>query len=251
MKKAYPIITLIFLLFISCAEIMQVVQTLELETEQPLTQTEIISGLKEALVFGTDSATFKLGKIDGYYRDELVKIMLPSEADILVDNINRIPGGKGLLEDVIQKINRAAEDAASEAAPIFLNSIRDMNIQDAIGILNGEKNAATMYFRRTTFNQLFNLYRPKIKASLDKKLIGNISTIESWDYLTDQWNQIAGSFAGQLAGLRAVDVVLDEYLTNKALDGLFLKIEEEERQIREDPLARVTNLLKRVFGSIE
>ena len=184
----------------------------------------------------------------GYYNDELVKILLPPEADVIVSNINRIPGGDKLIEDIVLKINRAAEDAASEAKPIFVGSIQNMGIDDAIGILNGADNAATEYFRETTYSQLSDLYRPKIKTSLDKKIVGDISTTESWDYLTGQWNGIANTLAGRIAGFETVDIALDEYLTNKALDGLFLKIEEEEKHIREDPLARVTALLKRVFG---
>ena len=247
MKNRSFLILLLALIFSSCAELMQVAQQ-TLNTNQPLTQTEIISGLKEALIVGTDSSASKLGALNGYFGDELVKIVLPPEADPIVDNLNKIPGGDKLVNDVILRINRAAENAASEAKPIFVNSIKSMTIADAVGILKGEDNAATEYLRKTTYDQLIQLYSPKIKQSLDKKLVAGISTTESWDKLTGEWNKIASSVVGQIAGFKPVEVNLEEYLTAKALDGLFLKIAEEEKQIREDPVARVTDLLKRVFG---
>ena len=126
-----------------------------------------------------------------------------------------------------------------------------MTINDAVGILRGEDNAATSYLHRTTYDGLFQLYQPKIQASLDKNLVGNISTAQSWNTLTSKWNEVARTLAGQIAGLKPVETKLDEYLTAKALDGIFLKIEAEEKLIRKDPLARVSNLLKRVFGSLD
>ena len=240
---------LIILLYVStsCAELMQVVSTTM--GDQPLTNTEIIAGLKQALAVGTDSSVARVSKTDGYFRDELIKILLPPEAEIITKNLNRIPGGEKLLNDVVLRINRAAEDAAKEAAPIFVGSITSMTITDGLGILKGGDYAATEYLKRTTSQQLFNLYQPKIKTSIDKKLIGNISTSESWNTLTREWNKIANSIIGQAAGFTPVNVKLDEYLTQKALDGLFLKIGEEEKKIRTDPVARVTELLKRVFGA--
>jgi hypothetical protein len=244
--KKYFLLILIFA-FSSCAELMQVVSTTM--GDQPLTNTEIIAGLKQALAVGTDSSVARVSKTDGYFRDELIKILLPPEAEIITKNLNRVPGGEKLLNDVVLRINRAAEDAAKEAAPVFIGSITSMTITDGLGILKGGDYAATDYLKRTTSGQLFNLYQPKIKTSIDKKLIGNISTTESWNTLTGEWNKIANSFIGQAAGFTPVNVKLDEYLTQKALDGLFLKIGEEEKKIRTDPVARVTELLKRVFGA--
>jgi hypothetical protein len=236
--------------FSSCAELAQLAQQ-SLDSQKPLTQNEIISGLKEALVVGTGKSVDILGVTDGYYKDELVKILLPPEANIIVNNIGKIPGGQQMLEDVLLRINRAAENAVTEAKPIFVNSIRSMTINDAVGILRGEDNAATDYLRRTTYDGLFQLYQPKIQASLDKNLVGNISTSQSWNTLTSGWNSVANTLAGQIAGFKPVDTKLDEYLTGKALDGIFLKIEAEEKLIRKDPLARVSNILKRVFGSLD
>lgn len=250
MKLRFPIIFLLTIVLSSCAELMQIAQQ-TLDEERPLTQSEIIAGLKEALVVGTNKSVDLLGATDGYYKDEIVKILLPPEADIIVDNIGRVPGGQQLLEDVLLRINRAAEDAVTEAKPIFVNSIKSMTINDAVGILRGENNAATMYLHRTTYDDLFRLYQPKIQVSLDKKLVGNISTAQSWNTLTSKWNEVARSVVGQVAGLKPVEVSLDEYLTGKALDGLFFKIEQEEKLIRKDPAARITALLRRVFGAAD
>ena len=246
--KNYLLIITMAVAFGACAELMQVVNEAA-KGEGPLTRTEIASGLKEALIVGTNKSVKLLGVNDGYYKDEAVKILLPPEADIIIDNIGRIPGGQKLLDDVLLKINRAAEDAVSEAGPIFVNSIKSMTIPDAVGILRGENNAATQYLHRTTYDDLVKLYSPKIEASLDRKIVGNISTKQSWDSLVLRWNEVANSIVGQVAGLKPVDVQLEEYLTKRALDGLFLKIEQEEQLIRQDPAARVTDLLKRVFGS--
>ncbi len=249
--KTAKFLPLIFLLiFTSCAELMQVAQSVS-SGDQPLTSTEITGGLKEALKVGIDNSSKILGATDGYYKDDLVKILLPPEADVIVKNISKIPGGDQLIEDVLLKINRAAEDAAKEAKPIFLNSIKSMTIADAAGILAGGDNAATEYLHQTTYDQLFELYRPKIEASVEKKLIGNVSTGESWDVMASKWNDVAKSVVGQIAGFKPVEIDLDEYLTHKALDGLFLKIADEEKKIRKDPAARANDLFKRVFGSLD
>jgi hypothetical protein len=212
------------------------------------TQSEIVTGLKEALSVGADTAVSHLSSINGYYKDELVKILLPKEADVIIDNINKIPGGDELVDKVILSINRAAEDASKEAAPIFKSSITSMTISDAIGILKGADNAATEYLKKTTYNQLLNLYSPKIKISVDKDLVGNVSTSEAWNNLTGSWNKFANSMLGKLGGYKSVNINLEDYLTRKALDGLFVKIAEQEKQIRKNPLARVTAILKKVFG---
>jgi len=249
-KSRFLFIVFFLIAVISNAQFKQLAKKL-IEDNKPLSQSDIVAGLKEALVVGTNKSADILGVTDGYYKDELVKILLPPEADIIVKNINKISGGSALLEDVLLKINRAAEDAVSEAKPIFINSIKSMTISDGFEILKGEDNAATQYLHKTTYNQLFELYRPKIKASVEKKLVGNVSTDESWKQITGKWNDIAKSTIGQIAGFKPVEIELDEYLTNKALDGLFLKIEAEEKLIRKNPAARVSNILKKVFGSLD
>ena len=217
----------------------------------PLTEAEVISGLKEALNTGAGNAAERLARENGYYGDDLIKILLPDEAKVIVDNISRIPGGDKLVEDVIIRINRAAEDAAKEVAPIFVSSVTQMSIKDAFGILNGADNAATNYLRNTTYSELYGLYKPKIQTSTEKKIIGNISTKESWNTLVSKWNSVANSVPGRLANLKPVNTDLDDFLTNKALSGMFLKVEAEELKIRKDISARVSPLLQRVFGSLD
>jgi len=221
------------------------------ENLTPLTETEVVNGLKEALVIGATNSSKILSAENGYFGDAAVKILLPEEARIIIDNISRIPGGDKLVEDVILRINRAAEDAAKEVAPIFIGSIEQMTVKDGFNILKGANNAATAYLKNTTYSELYSLYKPKIEASTGKNIVGNISTMDSWSVLTGTWNDFANSFAGSLLGLTPVNTDLNDYLTTKALDGVFLKVEEEEFKIRNDVNSRVTPLLQRVFGSLD
>jgi hypothetical protein len=232
-----------------CAELSSLMQSVPADV--PLTEAEVAEGLKEALVRGSNNASSVLSAVDGYYGDALVKILLPEEASVIVDNLAKIPGGEKLVEDVILSINRAAEDAAKEVAPIFISSIRQMTIQDAFGILRGADNAATEYLIRTSYEDLYILFLPKIKQSTEKDVLAGISAKESWDALTGRWNAFASSMAGRLAGFEPVNTDLDAYLTTRALDGVFLKVQEEEKRIREQVSARVTPLLRKVFGSLD
>lgn len=231
----------------SCSELSKLANSTL--SNRPLTSEEIVAGLKQALQVGSDSSVVRLSKVNGYFGDALVKILLPPEANVITQNLSKLPGGENLVNEVILRINRAAEDAAKEAGPIFLGAITGMTIPDGLAILKGNETAATTYLKTNTSQQLFQLYQPKIKASLEKKLIGNVSTADSWKKLTTEWNKVANSTVGVLAGLKPVNVNLETYLTQKGLDGMFLKIGEEEKKIRTDVRARVTDLLKRVFGS--
>jgi hypothetical protein len=215
----------------------------------PLTNAEIVGGLKDALLVGTDSAVTHLSAIDGYLKDQAVKISLPPEAKSITSNLSKLPGGAKLVDDVIIRINRAAEDAAKDAKPIFVNSVKEMTFTDALQILKGPNNAATQYFKQKTSAQLGELYRPKIRESLNKDLVAGISTQQSWNELTVQWNKLAGSAIGKFGGLKTVDMKLEDYILQQALNGMFLKIEEREKDIRTNANARVTDLLKRVFGN--
>jgi hypothetical protein len=231
-----------------CAEVMNVIKT---SAPLPLSEDEVVSGLKEALITGAKNSAQRLSAENGYYGDESVKIRLPDEAKVIIDNISKIPGGDKLVQDAILRINRAAEDAAKDAAPIFVNSIKQMTIKDAFNILNGPDNAATAYLKATTYNELYALYKPKIQASTEKKILGNISTKESWIAISGKWNTLAASVAGRVANLKPVNTDLDDYLTKKALNGMFMKVELEELKIRKDVSARISPILQRVFGSLD
>ena len=218
------------------------------DAEKPLTTTDVANGLKEALKVGVDSSMFHLNKINGYYLDPKVKIELPPEVANIVTHARRVPGLDTKIEELIVQINRSAEDAAAKAVPIFKNAIVSMTIEDAWGILNGVDNAATSYLSQKTSNSLLQLYRPIMKQSLDKPLVANISANTTWNEVTGMWNNFATSLAGRLLELQPVNTELDVFVTQKAIDGVFLKVEEREKLIRTDANARVNDILRRVFG---
>lgn len=248
-KRQLLILSLASILLGGCAELNSLIQSVP--SNAPLSEAEVIDGLKEALITGSNNASSILSAVDGYYGDDLVKILLPEEASVIIDNLAKIPGGDKLVEDLILSINRAAEDAAKEVAPIFINSIKQMTINDAFGILRGADNAATQYLISTTRTDLYNLYKPKIRKSTEKDILGELSAKDSWDALTGKWNLFANSIAGRLADVSPVNTDLDDFLTNKALDGVFLKVEEEEKDIRQNVSARITPILQKVFGSLD
>lgn len=248
MRSNFYIFIAILLISTACAEVMNVIQT---TGTVPLSQDEVVSGLKEALVTGAKNAAGKLSAENGYFGDETVKILLPDDAKMITDNISKLPGGDNMLKDVVLRINRAAEDAAKEAAPVFANSVKQLTINDAFNILNGADNAATQYLRQTTYTELYSVYKPKIAVSTEKKIAGSVSAKDSWIALTGKWNLLANSVAGKLANLKPVNSDLDDYLTRKALDGMFLKVTIEEGKIRKNASARITPVLQRVFGSLD
>lgn len=248
-KKSIVPLLFPLLLLSGCAELMKTMQTVA--AVKQLTEGDIVGGLKEALTIGAKNAASRLAAQDGYWGDPAVRIPLPDEAKVIVDNIGRIPGGQQLLDDVILRINRAAEDAAREVAPIIVSSVTQMTISDGYNILHGADNAATVYLRNTTWNDLYSLYKPKISTSTGKEIVAGISAGEAWSTLTQKWNSVANSVAGRLAGFNPVTTDLDDFLTRKALDGVFLKLEGEELKIRKEVSARVTPLLREVFGTLD
>jgi hypothetical protein len=249
MRIRILLVLLVMAFLPGCAEMTKILQSANISV--PLTEEEVAGGLREALITGAQNSAKRLAAENGYYGDAAIKILLPDEAKVIVDNLSKIPGGDKLVEDVILRINRAAEDAAKEVAPIFVNSVKQMTIMDAFGILNGADNAATDYLRKTTYTELYSLYKPKIQASTEKKIIAGVSTKDSWVALTGKWNSFANSVAGKIAGFKPVNTDLDDFLTGKALSGMFMKVEEEELKIRKDVSARITPSLQRVFGSLD
>ncbi|PZX20278.1 uncharacterized protein DUF4197 [Breznakibacter xylanolyticus] len=249
-KLIFPLLFSSAFLFSSCDELSDILG----ESGDSLTEAQVVSGLKSALEVGTNSAVSYLGVQDGYYGNDLYKILLPDEASVIVENIGKIPGGELLLNNVILGINRAAEDAAKEAGPIFVESITSMSIADGWTILNGDNHAATTYLKNTTNSQLVDLYAPKINASLGKDLLGSgITVANTWSQLTSAWNSFVNinNVLPLTTKYNPVSTDLGAYLTQKALDGMYLKISVEEEKIREDPLARVNDILQKVFGSLD
>lgn len=219
-----------------------------------LSQEEVVAGLKEALRVGTDTSVSNLNRENGYYMDEVIKIMLPPEVEMIQQNLNALDISslvQPLVDELVLQINRSAEDAAAEAKPIFVNAITDMTIADGWAILNGSDTSATSYLRGATFEELKALFKPKIENSLSKPLLGNISASSTYSQIVEKYNA-AASLANQLPfGSKKYTIVnpsLSDYTTDKALNGLFIKVADEEKAIRTDPVARVTEILQKVFG---
>lgn len=238
MKGYFPLFFAVFFLAIpmACEDLEQI----------GLTESEIISGLKQALTFGSENAGSQLSARDGYFGNPLLRIPIPKEASSLIEKSYAIPSARALLEPavaaVVEKMNRGAEKAATKAAPIFANAITTMTIQDGRNILMGNDTAATNYLRLKTFAPLTNAFAPEINAAMDE-----VGAREAWNLLFTNYNEIAGIF-GQSLGLTQINPNLGEYATDRALQGLFQKVAEEEKQIRIDPARRTTELLKKVFA---
>jgi len=252
MKKYFFSLIFVFAFF-SCAELVQVASTVGtgLLTGGSVTNEQNVSGLKSALNMGINSAVATLGKTDGFFGNAALKILLPPEAQSIVENIKLIPGGQDLVNNAVKSLNAAASDAVQSATPIFTSAITSMSIADGAQILFGGKSAATNYLKSKTYSQLTAAFVPKVNNSLGKKLIGNTSTSQAWNALTSAYNTVADTPVGVIAGMKPVNVNLEQYVTQKALDALFVKIADEENSIRTNPQARVTTLLQTVFGQLD
>lgn len=252
--KKYIFMAALAITFSSCAELMKIAQEVNIPTSSvniPVTNAENISGLKSSLDVGIEKAVGFLSAENAFYGNEALKILLPAEANQIIENIKLIPGGEDLVNRAVLSLNRSAEDAVKEATPIFKNAIRNMSITDAGNILFGSDSAATAYLRQATYQELKTAFAPKVKASLDKPLVAGVSTNETWNTLSNAYNKVANTMVAKIAGLKPVNISLEEYATQKALDALFVKVAEEEKAIRTDPVARVNDILKRVFGQLD
>ncbi len=203
-------------------------------TTNALSEEEVGKGLKEALTRGVEKGVEQLSKPDGYFKDLSIKIFLPEEAKVAEEKLRSI-GQDKLVDDAIESMNRAAEDAANGAKDIFVSAIRSMTVQDAMGILKGSDDAATRYLDKTTRASLSDKFQPVIKSSLDK-----VGATRHWTTLVTTYNKIP--FVSK------INPNLEEYVTEKAIDGLFVQVAKEEKEIRKNPAARVSELLKKVFG---
>lgn len=216
--------------FSSCDTLQQIAN--EALSEPSL--TEIGQGLKEALNSGVTKGVNSLSATDGYFKSAY-KILLPEEARKVTSKLQGVPGFSNLENELLEKINRGAENAAKEAGPIFITAIRGMSFQDATNILMGADNSATEYLRKNTYQQLYEKFNPKIVVALDK-----IGANDLWKKAADAYNKIPL--------VSKVNNDLDDYVTTEALTGLFGKIQEEEKNIRRNPVARTSSLLKKVFS---
>lgn len=230
MKKALSLIS-VFLLF-SCAELQQVVN--QLPNTTTLGNEEIASGLRQALDFGIDKQVSKLTRKDGFFKNEMVKILLPAELQ-KVDKTLRDIGLGNLADEGLKVLNRAAEDAVKEATPIFVNAVKNITFADAKNILLGGDNAATAYLQNTTEQQLYNKFSPVINNSLSR-----VGATEVWGNIINKYNSIPLT--------NNVNPDLTDYVTDEALKGVYTMIAVEEKEIRNKATARTTDLLQRVFA---
>ena len=198
-----------------------------------LSSEDIASGLKEALTKGVSKGSDEVSKENGYFKNPEIKIPFPPEVKQVESTLRKM-GMNDQVDKFVLSLNRAAEDAAKEAKPIFVSAIKQMTIQDAGKILKGEDDAATQYLNKTTSGQLKDKFKPIIKASLDK-----VNATKYYKELITAYNKVPL--------VKKVNPDLDQYATDKAKDGLFVMIAKEEKNIRENPGARTTELLKKVF----
>jgi hypothetical protein len=201
-----------------------------------LSTDEIVAGLKEALQKGTVEGTDKLSAANGFLQNAAVKILLPPDAKKAEQMLRSVGLGK-LADDAITSMNHAAEDASKNAAPIFVNAIKQMSIQDAWGILKGGDTSATHYLKTKTTDPLTTAFKPVVDQSLQK-----VEATKYWSDFANAYNKL------NMFGKDKLDTDLSSYVTAKALTGIFYEIGEQEKQIRKDPAARTTDLLKKVFA---
>jgi hypothetical protein len=197
-------------------------------------QNTTVSGLKEALAIGTENAVKAVSKPDGYFDNQMVKILLPDKIQKVADVVAKL-GFQEQVDNFILSMNRAAEAAAPKANALFVDAIKTMSFGDARKILQGEDTAATQYFKEKTSKQLYDQFKPVVISNMNK-----VGVTKAYKDMLAPYESLP------LVPKESID--LDHYVTNKALDGLFLMVGQEEKKIRTNPAARVTDLLKTVFG---
>jgi hypothetical protein len=223
--------------FSGCDTAQQVLNSLPNSTTTnngSLSTEQIVEGLKEALTVGTQNGTNRLSAVDGFFKDAAVKILMPPEAQKVVSTLQSVGMGS-VVDKAVLSMNRAAEDAAKSATPIFVNAIKQMTITDALGILKGGNQAATDYFKSKTTSALTAAFKPVVGKALQQA-----DATKYWNDVFTVYNQFS---------TKKVNTDLTAYVTDKAIVGIFYQVGQEEIKIRQDPAARVTDILKKVFGS--
>jgi hypothetical protein len=216
------------------------VNTNETNTEQPaLSNAEVISGLREALNIGIENSVKSTSVIDVFLNNSEIRLPFPPDAQKVKDKAIEF-GLDAQVEKFETTLNRAAEEASKEALNIFVNAIKNMTLEDGFSILNGGNGAATKFLKDQTKSELQQAFLPKVKSAISK-----VKLTEYWNPIITKYNTFA-----KFKGLEEINPDLDLFVTQKAIDGLFVMVEKEEDKIRLDPLARVTDLLTKVFGSL-
>jgi len=242
MKSTYRyffLLTTLTLMYVSIGQSADLKNILDsakkaIGSDSSITNDDMIQGLKEALQIGTQNAVTSVSKVDGYYQNPDIKIPLPAEIQ-KAEKYLRLAGYGSQVDEFEKSMNHAAEQAAPEAKQIFLGAVKDMKISDAEKILDGPDNAATGYFKDKTYTDLQRIFKPIVKDTM-----GQVGVTRQFQDINNKLSSIP------LADKASID--LDQYVTDKSLDGLFFMLAEEEKKIRQDPAARVTDILKKVFG---
>ena len=236
MKKFYLLVLILFTIS-SCGTQAQFLKSLKeaIDNTAGLTEQDAVAGIREALVKGTNIGVDIVSVKDGYFGNSEIKIPSPPEAEEVESALRKI-GLDKKVDEVILTINRAAELAAEEARSIFVSAITNMTVVDAINIVKGEDNAATVYLNKTTSPQLNEAFYPIIAHALDQ--------VDATRY----WEDVIGTY-NKLPFVKKMNPDLADYVTHEAINGLFVMIEKEELKIRKDPVARTTEILKKVFGN--
>jgi hypothetical protein len=224
---------LIFINLTACAELQQVVDAIP-QSGGVISNADMASGLRQALDLGIEKQVTKLTQTDGFYKNDLVKILLPAELQ-KVDKGLRDIGLGNLADEGLKVLNRAAEDAVKEATPIFVNAVKDITFDDAKTILLGDDNAATQYLTTKTQTELYSKFQPVINSSFSK-----VGADQIWTNLINKYNAIP--FTSD------VNPDLTDYVTSEALKGVYTMIAVEEKEIRTKTTSRTTELLKKVFA---
>ncbi len=200
-----------------------------------LSNEEIGNGLKEALNVGVQKGVSTLSATDGYLKSALYKILIPDDMKAVTSKLKQVPGFQNIETEIMEKMNRGAEKAASKAAPIFGKAITSLTFTDAVNILMGEKNSATQYLQKSTSDPLYNEFKPIIKSSLEE-----VGALKYWTDCVNAYNK--------LPFVKKANPDMNDYVTKSALKGLFGMVSEKELEIRSSPAVRNTDLLKKVFA---
>ncbi len=237
MLKKLIVVPFLALALVSCGQNVNLGSVLgTVLNNAPLTEGEVANGLKEALVQGIANGAKQASAVDGYLGNSLIRIPFPPEVQKVESTLRNLGLG-GEVDKFVTALNRGAETAAKEAVPIFVSAIKQLTITDAFNILRGEKDAATQFLKRVTTAQLTQAFAPHVQKALDAT------------QATRYYSDIANTY-NKVPFVTKINPDLQAYATQKAIDGLFILVAQEEEKIRENPMARTTDLLKRVFGSV-
>ncbi len=235
MKTYFTALALLFISLSSTAQI-KLPKLLDKKSSSGISENEAGQGIKEALSQGVTNAVLNLNKTDGFFGSEFYKMLLPEDAKKVEKTLRNLGMGNQ-VDKAILAINRGAEDAVGFAKPIFVNAIKEMTLTDALNIIKGPKDGATKYFKEKTIQQLITAFTPSVKSSLDKT-----DATKYYADIINTYNKLPTTF-------KKVNPDLTSYVVGRAVDALFDQVAKEEANIRSNPLARGTDILKKVFGS--